>query len=183
MSNTSTRLICNNFVSISFKESNMLSTDDVEVLYRARADYLQRLVRLDTAAADDVIEDACQHAWTAVLAHRRRVDDHRAFAWLAITAMREAWRLTRRCGSWEPFEGEAPPLLSPVEVVELRDRLHQLRRLPSRQQRLIWLHAAGLSYDEMARHEGVTRRTVERQLLRGTRAARVMDGDVVEGGA
>ena len=153
----------------------MLSTSDVDVLYRTRADYLQRLVRLDTAAADDVIEDACQHAWSSVLAHRRRVDDHGAFAWLAMTATREARRLIRRYGDWEPIEGEGPPPLSPVDLVELRDRLHQLRRLPTRQQRLIWLHAAGLKYDEMARHEGVTRRTVERQLLRGKRAARALD--------
>jgi RNA polymerase sigma factor (sigma-70 family) len=160
----------------------MLSTDDVEVLYRDRADYLRRLVRLDTAAADDVIEDACQHAWSSVLAHRQRVDDHGAFAWLAMTATREAWRLLRRYGSWEPIEGNASLPRSPVEVAELRDRLHQLSRLPTRQQRLIWLHAAGLSYQEMARHEGVTRRTVERQLLRGTRAARAMDRGVVEPG-
>lgn len=153
----------------------MLSTDDVEVLYRARADYLQRLVAHDTSARDDVIDDACQHAWSSVLAHREGVEGRGAFAWLARTAVREAWRLICRNSSWEPIEGAVEA--APHEVVELRDRLHQLRRLPPRQQRLLWLQGAGLSYAEMALHEGVTRRTVERQLLRGKRAARALDGD------
>lgn len=152
----------------------MLSTDDVEVLYRARADYLQRLVAHDTSAGDEVIEDACQHAWSSVLAHREAVEGRGAFAWLARTAVREAWRLICRDSSWEPID--AGEEATPHEVVELRDRLHQLRRLSPRQQRLLWLQAAGLSYAEMARHEGVTRRTVERQLLRGKRAVRALEG-------
>lgn len=154
----------------------MLSTGDVEVLYRARAGYLQRLVALDTSAGDDVIEDACQHAWSSVLAHREGVEGCGAFAWLARTAVREAWRLIRRDGCWEAIEGAVErPSAAPDEVVELRDRLHQLRRLPPRQQRLLWLQGAGLSYTEMALHEAVTRRTVERQLLRGRQAARALD--------
>jgi DNA-directed RNA polymerase specialized sigma24 family protein len=51
-------------------------------------------------------------------------------------------------------------------VLELRDRLAELRQLPERQQRLVWMHAAGLTYLEMAERTGDTRRTVERQLLR-----------------
>jgi DNA-directed RNA polymerase specialized sigma24 family protein len=50
--------------------------------------------------------------------------------------------------------------------------LGHLRALPIRQQRLLWLHALGLTYTEMAAHEGCTRRTVERQLLRAKRGVR-----------
>lgn len=162
----------------------MLSTGDVEALYRARARYLQRLVRLDSRAPDDVIEDACQHAWSSVLAHRDRVDGGGAFAWLARTAMREAWRLSvRRDEALVSGTAGEPVVQAPAEAVELRDRLGQLRLLPARQQRLIWLHAAGLSYAEIARHEGLTRRTVERQLLRGKQRVRAIDAAGGSGGA
>ena len=70
----------------------------------------------------------------------------------------------------------AAPARTPLELVEMRDELGALGSLPRRQQRLLWLHAAGLTYAEMARHEGVTLRTVERQLLRGKRAARALAG-------
>ena len=61
---------------------------------------------------------------------------------------------------------------TPHELVDLRERLHEVRRLPERQQRLVWLHAFGLSYTEMAAHEGCTPRTVDRQLLRARAALR-----------
>jgi len=157
----------------------MLSATDVESLYRARATYLERLVRRGTAATEQVVEDACQHAWSSVLAHRERVEGHAAFAWLTSAAMREAWRLTRRDGCQGAIDGlstdEGSRAASTAEVAELRDRLRQLQRLPTRQQRLLWLHAAGLSYAEMARHEGVTVRTVERQLLRAKQRVRALD--------
>jgi RNA polymerase sigma factor (sigma-70 family) len=44
--------------------------------------------------------------------------------------------------------------------------LSEVGRLPERQQRLVWMHAAGLTYVEMAGRTGESRRTVERQLLR-----------------
>jgi RNA polymerase sigma factor (sigma-70 family) len=182
----------------------MLSIEAVEALYRARSAYLARVVRLDTRACEEVVEDACQHAWSSVLAHRERVDERCAFAWLTSTAMHEAWRLAQRreacswplepspmdpraCGDapaasatsgapWGSPTVMAPPACTPLELVEMRDELEALGSLPRRQQRLLWLHAAGLTYAEMARHEGVTLRTVERQLLRAKRAARVLAG-------
>src|SRR5947209_2555235 len=177
----------------------MLSTQDIESLYRSHSARLRRVVRVDARAPEEVVEDACQHAWSSVLAHRERVDASSAFWWLAATAVHEAWRLAepREACPWpaeDAWSGEgwsatrcrtragdaraatplvlAVPARTPPEIVELRDRLRQIRRLPMRQQRLLWLHAIGLSYAEMARHERMTLRTVERQLLRGKRAAR-----------
>jgi RNA polymerase sigma factor (sigma-70 family) len=62
-----------------------------------------------------------------------------------------------------PFRSRAP---GPAEQAENRERLEAIGKLPERQQRLLWLHAAGLSYAEMAASTGCTVRTVERQLLR-----------------
>ncbi len=58
------------------------------------------------------------------------------------------------------------------ELVEQRARLETIGRLPERQQRLMWLQGLGLSYTEMAEHEGATPRTVERQLMRAKKRLR-----------
>ena len=158
----------------------MLSVEAIEGLYRSHATRLLHLVRGDAQAPDAVIEDACQHAWTKVLSHRERVEEHAALAWLATTAVHEAWRLARPVEVALPGddEGGAPAApATPPELVELRERLGQLRRLPPRQQRLIWLQAAGHSYAELAVHESLTLRTVQRQLLRGKRAVRALDAE------
>jgi DNA-directed RNA polymerase specialized sigma24 family protein len=61
---------------------------------------------------------------------------------------------------------------SPEEVMEARQRLVALCGVSDRQKRLLWLQAMGWDYEEMASHEGCTRRTVERQLLRAKRTVR-----------
>ena len=38
----------------------------------------------------------------------------------------------------------------PHEQAEWREQLELLRRLPARQQLFLWLHTAGLSYEEIA---------------------------------
>jgi DNA-directed RNA polymerase specialized sigma24 family protein len=57
-------------------------------------------------------------------------------------------------------------------VAEQRERLAELRALPRRQQQMLWMHAFGLSYREIAVETKCTERTVERQLLRAKRAVR-----------
>jgi RNA polymerase sigma factor (sigma-70 family) len=143
---------------------------DVGELYGSLAGRLQQIVRLDVRAPDAVIEDACQVAWFRLLHHSHRVHRETVLAWLATTAAREALRLLRRDG--RPG--------TPHELIERRERLHEVERLPERQQRVVWLHALGLSYAEIALHEGCTRRTVDRQLLRARHALRT-DTDLARG--
>jgi RNA polymerase sigma factor (sigma-70 family) len=154
---------------------------DVAELYSTLSKPLERIVRLDVRASDAVIEDACQFAWSRLLYHHERVRSEAALAWLVKTAVHEAFRLLRRSGRENSLEatleasGETaviervPP---PDELLHQRDRLARIRDLPRRQQRLLWLHAVGLSYAEIAVHEGYTMRTVERQLLRAKRRMR-----------
>jgi RNA polymerase sigma factor (sigma-70 family) len=105
-----------------------------------------------------------------------RVHRETAMSWLVSTAVHEALRLlrcTRRELSLEAADDALPRSgATPAEVIEWRARLAELGRLPERQQRAVWLHGVGLSYAEIARHEGCTTRTVERQLLRARRAIR-----------
>ena len=154
---------------------------DVGELYGSLAGRLEQIVRLDVRASDAVIEDACQVAWCRLLHHSHRVHRETVMAWLARTAVHEAFKLVRRdrrelsldavledCD--EPAFVVAPA--TPERLLEYRECTERLRVLPERQQRVVWLHAFGFTYDEMAAHEGCTRRTVDRQLVRARQTIR-----------
>jgi RNA polymerase sigma factor (sigma-70 family) len=154
---------------------------DFDRLYGALADRLERIVRSEVRACDAVIDDACQIAWIKLLGQAGRVRSGSVLSWLATTAIHEALRLLRRAGrdmSLESAFEETPTLIEeaagpgPEETLELRERLESLRRLPERQQRMVWLHGFGLSYADIAVNTGCTMRTVERQLLRAKRTMR-----------
>jgi RNA polymerase sigma factor (sigma-70 family) len=150
-------------------------------LYRAFAPRLEEIVRLGVGAADPVVEDACQFAWGRLVHHGDRVRRSTARAWLATTASREAVRINSRrarevslraAGTDEGVPDPRATVPGPEEVALAHERLDLLGRLSERQQRILWLHALGMSYAEIAAETGCTRRTVERQLLRARRAAR-----------
>jgi RNA polymerase sigma factor (sigma-70 family) len=155
---------------------------DVAELYNRLARRLELIVRLDVRAPDVVIEDACQFAWSRLLHHRHRVHHETVMSWLARTAVHEALKLLRRdrrelslqsaADNVSMAQSPAPP---PPERVECRERIDGLKSLPERQQRVVWLRAFGLSYAEIAAHEGCTTRTVERQLLRARQRIRQAD--------
>jgi RNA polymerase sigma factor (sigma-70 family) len=155
--------------------------DDIERLYRRLAERLAQIVRRDVHAPEPLIEDACQAAWGRLVDHSARVRRDTALAWLATTAVHEAFRLLRRdrreLSLEETLETAGEARISQrcpgaAEVAEQRERIGELGRLPARQQRLVWLKAFGLSYAEIAAYEGCTTRTVERQLLRAKQALR-----------
>jgi RNA polymerase sigma factor (sigma-70 family) len=158
----------------------MDGTSEVAELYRAVGKRLEEIVRGDVRRAPEpVVEDACQFAWDRLVHHLARVRRETALAWLARTAVREAVKLQnleeRYLSLDAVFEaagdsavlGEAP---AADELTEHRERLGAIRRLPERQQRLLWLRAVGLDNAEMASQTGCTPRTVERQLKRARRA-------------
>jgi RNA polymerase sigma factor (sigma-70 family) len=150
---------------------------DVGELYALLARRLEQVVRLDVRAPDAVIEDACQFAWIRLLHHRHRVQRETVMSWLIHTAVHEALKLLRRDRRELSLEAETEDAMLCLgatlsELIECRERLAELGRLPERQQRAVWLHALGLNYAEIARYEGCTTRTVERQLLRARHTIR-----------
>jgi len=156
---------------------------DIGELYGVLAERLAQIVRTDVRAPEAVIEDACQFAWTRLVHHAGRVQRDSALSWLAKTAIHEAFKLIRREHRELSLEaaielaGEIAPrvrVLEPDQVVDSRQRLACIQSLPERQQRLLWLHALGLTYAEIALHTGCTPRTVERQLLRAKRTLRAL---------
>ncbi|HEY1523808.1 MAG TPA: sigma-70 family RNA polymerase sigma factor [Solirubrobacteraceae bacterium] len=160
-----------------------LSPRDVIRLYCAFNRRLTQVVRATTLGPAPVIEDACQVAWTGLICPGQGVENGRARAWLVRTAVREALRLMRleaREASLERAFEEMPHLRSatdagPEELVWRREQVESVRLLSVRQQRLVWLRALGFSYGEMARYEGVTNRTLRRQLERAQRRLQALD--------
>jgi RNA polymerase sigma factor (sigma-70 family) len=160
----------------------MEGSGEVAELYCSVSKRLEEIVRIDVRrATDPLVEDACQFAWDRLVRNRARIRRETALAWLARTAIREARRLRGREERFlsldAEFElagdavvaGEVPPV---DEVTERRERIRAVGQLPERQQRVIWLHAVGLDYVEMAAQTGCTTRTVERQLERARRTLR-----------
>lgn len=145
-------------------------------LYRELAKPLETVVRRSVVSCDAVVEDACQFAWGRLVDHPEQVCEETALAWLAQTAIREAYKLSRR-GAREPsLEAALAQGIDPVargpgpcELLAQRELLERVGQLSRRPQRFVWLHAFGLSHEEMATHEHCTRRTVERQLARARR--------------
>ncbi len=168
-------------------------TLDIAELYALLARRVERIVRFEVAAPEPVIEDACQVAWTRLIPHAHRVERTAVLTWLITTARREAVKLERRDRRELSLETELEAsgergerrerhgdcvahgsAAGPEESVELRARLGALAALPERQRRMLWLRGLGFSYAEIAAATGDTPRTVERQLLRATHAARAV---------
>ena len=168
-------------MTLTEETAPLVGAGDVGELYGQLARRLEQIVRLDVRASDAVIEDACQFAWSRLLHHHHRVQRETVMSWLARTAVHEAFKLLRRdrreLSLQTVAEGpvastSTPPSHSPQALAECRERLSGIGGLPERQQRVLWLHALGLSYAEIAKHEECTLRTVERQLLRARRRIR-----------
>lgn len=154
---------------------------DVSVLYPMLAPLLPRIVSREVNASTAVIEDACQFAWLRLVIHAARVDEDRVLAWLVTTAVRQAVRLVRRDRRELSLDavdrgGELNlPDVSPLpdQRAVWREQLTELRALPVRPQRLLWMHALGFSYAEIAALSGLTHRTIDRQLCRGRKRLRI----------
>lgn len=132
----------------------------------------------------DLVEEACQQAWLILL----RCQPDRGptlFAWLVTVAVHEGYRLSaidRRdvsldasTGSDEqgiPSRGGRQPVGDSVDAsLEARRALRALAALRGRGRRYTALRVAGLSYREIAAHEGVTYTNVNKHL---TKAARLL---------
>jgi len=125
---------------------------DVDQLYRTLAMRLEQIVGHDVHAPTAVIEDACQFAWYRLVQHAHRVEQDTALSWLATTAVSEAIKLAHRDQrelSLEAKLADAGELNVPAttpgphEQAEWREQLELLRRLPTRQQRFLWLQPPG----------------------------------------
>lgn len=149
---------------------------EIEGLYRAHAPRLSHVVEAGVAAPAATIEDACQVAWSRLFVHREHIRREAAFSWLTTTAVHEALRVShdglRECSLEEiPEATLAARLPGPDEGYEPRERLRELRRVPIRERRILWLRGLGFSYCEIAAREGCSERAIERLLERARKLA------------
>jgi DNA-directed RNA polymerase specialized sigma24 family protein len=140
---------------------------DEEELFRRHHRSLVRAVGRCVSAPNELVEDACQHAWV-VLLRRQPTRTPALFAWLRTVALHQAYRLSQRDrrdarleelageGGWEELVGTAPPLETAVEA---RAALASLAALPASQRTDLALLIGGFSYREIAR-SGERRRSL-----------------------
>jgi DNA-directed RNA polymerase specialized sigma24 family protein len=134
--------------------------DDDDLYGRHHKD-LRRAVSHAVNAPRELIEDACQNAWTVLLtAQPERTS---IFRWLYVVATREAFRLCDRelrhihletmlpAGSWDAVIADA---FSVEDILEPREALRILASLPDRQRADLTLLVAGYSYAEIAEMTG-----------------------------
>jgi len=148
----------------------------MDALYTELQPRLWRILVSNLRVADDVIEDACQSAWSSLLVHRSAIAPGHELGWLSTTATREALRVVRARRELFPLDQSADPpapledhrnsATEPDRALEIRERLAEVRALPLRQRRIVWLQGLGYDYAEIAAATGESCRTVERQLTR-----------------
>jgi DNA-directed RNA polymerase specialized sigma24 family protein len=130
---------------------------DEDELYRRHHHELRRAVAHAVNAPRELIEDACQTAWTILL--RRQPDRDTIFGWLRTVAIHEAYRLSavdRRdarlehlrpeSGDWQDVTADPRSLEDALEALEA---LRALGSLPERQRADLTLKVAGYSYQEI----------------------------------
>ena len=134
---------------------------DEDELYRRHHHDLRRAVNHAVNAPPELIEDACQNAWTIML--RAQPDRTSILGWLYVVATREAFRQCERerrhlhletmlpKGSWDAVIADA---FSIDDILEAREALTILAGLPDRQRADLTLLVAGFSYREIAHMTG-----------------------------
>jgi DNA-directed RNA polymerase specialized sigma24 family protein len=136
--------------------------DEVADLYRRHHSNLQRAVARVVNAPRELIEDACQSAWTIMLRSQPRRPT--LLAWLRVVAIHEAYRLSaieRRDarleqlgsedGDWREATADTRTLDA---LLEAREALSLLATLPERERSDLALLVAGFSYREIAEMTG-----------------------------
>ena len=149
-------------------------------LYRRHHRNLQRAVARAVNAPRELIEDACQTAWTIML--RSQPDRAAIFAWLRVVAIHEAYRLSaieRRELHLEDLaiEGDWDTILAGRVTVEDQlealEALRALAALPDRQRQDLSLRVAGFTYREIAAMTGPrTFTNVNKHLVKARTAIR-----------
>jgi len=129
----------------------------------------------DRTAADDLVQDTLERAWTKLYLYRRGTDLR---AWL-FTVMHNVYVNQRRSARYNAvLNEEMPELAQPArdnDALMLRDLDAAIRRLPADQREILLLVALEeLSYDQAARALGIPIGTVMSRLARAREKLRAM---------
>lgn len=137
-------------------ESGFAPTGADDDLYAEHAIKLRRFVGGRVTTSDANLDDACGFAWMQ-LVEVRPSRGASIFSWLATVAIREAWRLHRlerrdaRDGDEVILdEMESPAASTAADRIALGQVAEVLRTIHPRKRRMLLLHAAGFTCDEIA---------------------------------
>jgi DNA-directed RNA polymerase specialized sigma24 family protein len=154
--------------------------ENADELYRRHRRNLQHAVAGEVRAPSELIEDACQTAWTIML--RAQPHCQCAFAWLRTVAIHEAYRLIsiERQQTTLAHAAARPDDLPDIayqrsldDAVEALEALRHLAALPERQRNDLALKIAGYSSKEIqARTPGRTMTNVNTSLAKARARAR-----------
>ncbi len=161
---------------------------DEDALYRRHHRNLQRAVARAVNAPRDLIEDACQTAWTIML--RTQPERAAIFTWLRVVAIHEAYRLSRihrtphleDLDHSECWDAVIADRVTIDDTLEARRALERLAELPPRQRQDLVLRVAGFTYREIAKLTGGRSYTNVSKHLRKARA-RIRLEELREAGA
>jgi RNA polymerase sigma factor (sigma-70 family) len=145
----------------------------VELIPRLRR-YARALVG-DRAAADDLVQDTLERAWSKLHLYRRGTDLR---AWLFTVMHNVHVNKVRATRATDPLEDEMPELAqraSQGDALMVRDLDRSISRLPAEQRSVLLLVSLeDMSYDEVARTLGIPIGTVMSRLSRAREKLRAM---------
>jgi RNA polymerase sigma factor (sigma-70 family) len=145
----------------------------VELIPRLRR-YARALVG-DRAAADDLVQDTLERAWSKLHLYRRGTDLR---AWLFTVMHNVHVNKVRATRATDPLEDEMPELAqraSQGDALMVRDLDRSISRLPAEQRSVLLLVTLeDMSYDEVARTLGIPIGTVMSRLSRAREKLRAM---------
>ena len=152
-------------------------TEQLDAFYREHHQALEAATAREAHVTSEILEDACQNAWTVLT---RRPDirlDRGGLRWLTITAIRDARRQRDRTQHAERYPATSDlqagdPLERVLELSDHDARLGRFAQLTSTQRTTLYLQAAGHSYDELEHLTRSTRTAVNRRLVEGRRTLR-----------
>jgi len=155
--------------------------DIVELIPRLRR--YARALAGERSAADDLVQDTLERAWSKLHLYRRGTDLR---AWL-FTVMHNVYVNQRRAARISvPLDEEMPELALPVretDTLVLRDLDAAIRRLPPEQREVLLLVALeDMSYEVAADTLGVPIGTVMSRLSRAREKLRAMLSGLPAGG-
>jgi DNA-directed RNA polymerase specialized sigma24 family protein len=178
---------------VTATSDSRVAFDDIAHLYRRHHRDLQRAVAAAVRAPRELIEDACQNAWTIML----RSQPRRAtwIAWLRVVAIHQAWeqcarsRNERPAGSFMspdvneigPYEYPDPPADARDISDQVADRIEHVKRLADlasikpNDRRTLYLRGLGYRYTEIMEITGASYTAVSRRITEGRRALRKLE--------
>ena len=163
--------------------SRQLRGDETD-LYHRHHQHLVRAISVAVNASTEIIEDACQTAWTTLL--RRQPNRPTVWSWLYVVALHEAYRLAgieRRelhIADLSPqlaWDNRTTTRVSLDDQLEARDALRAVAQLPPRQRHDLTLFVAGFSYHDIAQMTGArTYTNVNKHLAKARAGIRLTRG-------